>query len=262
MRRQVTRVINDAVPSYAYDDDFIEASRRDGRTRVRVYRLTSPVVVLGSGSKLEMELHLDACQADNIPIVRRYGGGCAVLLDPGNIIVSVAATGLPFGHHQRHFDTLTEWLIRGLDSIGFPGVSQAGICDLCLGEHKIGGACLHRSRDLLYYSVTLLVDPDWAGITRYLKHPPREPAYRRGRPHAEFMRSLRSITPGGESNSNHAMPNMESVAAGLRRVLNPPDLLASASQTSSLTRDSKTVLRPARFPVVPAITSMGVRVEV
>ncbi|MFH1418602.1 MAG: hypothetical protein ABII12_10005 [Planctomycetota bacterium] len=206
-------MIDDAFPAYAYDDDLIDAARRDGRTRVRVYRLTAPVVVLGSGSRPDVELYVDACRADNVPIVRRRGGGCAVSLDPGNIIVSVAATGLPFGHHQRHFDTLTNWLIGGLERIGIPGVRPAGICDLCIGERKIGGACLRRFRDLLYYSASLLVAPDLDGVTRYIKHPPREPAYRRGRPHTEFMGSLRSITPDAEQ-----------VAADLRHVLDPPEL--------------------------------------
>ena len=177
-------------PAYDYDDDLIAAVRRDGRTRVRVYRLTSPAVVLGSGSRPEREVNLDACADDGVPILRRRGGGCAVVLDPGNVIVSVAAAGLPFGHHQWHFDRLTAWLIDGLSRIGVRGVRQAGICDYVLGDRKIGGACLHRSGDVLYYSTTLLVDPDMEAVTRYLQHPPREPDYRGGRDHAAFMGSL------------------------------------------------------------------------
>jgi lipoate-protein ligase A len=182
--------MNDDYPLYTYDDDLMDAARADGRTRVRVYRITRPVVVLGSGSRPEVELNLEACQRDGIPIMRRRGGGCAVVLDPGNVIVSVVATGLPFGRHRRSFDLLTQWLIDGLARIGIPGVGQAGICDLALGEKKIGGACLHRSGDLLYYSTTLLVDPDIDLAMRYLRHPPREPDYRQGRDHADFMGSL------------------------------------------------------------------------
>ncbi|MCP4590875.1 MAG: hypothetical protein GY842_09020 [bacterium] len=201
-----------AFPPYAYDDDLIRATRRDDRTRVRVYRMTNTVVVLGSGSRAEVELQLESCHADHVPILRRRGGGCAVVLDPGNVIVSVVMTGLPFGHHRRHFDVLTSWLIAGLERIGFSGVSQAGICDLALGERKVGGACLHRSRDLLYYSTSLLIDPDLEKVTRYLRHPPREPGYRRGRSHRGFMGSLGPAVAGMAGR----------VATHLRHALQPP----------------------------------------
>ena len=216
-------------PIYAYDDDLITATRRDDRTRVRVYRLTSSVVVLGSGSQPEVEVNLDACADDGVPILRRCGGGCAVVVDPGNIVVSVVAAGLPFGHHQRHFDRLTAWLIEGLDRIGVHGVKQAGTCDYVLADRKVGGACLHRSRDLLYYSTTLLVDPDRAGVMRYLRHPPREPDYRAGRSHAAFMGSL-SLSAAGAGSVPSWLLDLEQVAARLRRKLKPPDLTAMVNR--------------------------------
>ncbi len=210
-------------PSYAYDDDLIAAARRDGRPRVRVYRLKAPVAVLGSGSRPEVELNIDACRSDGLPILRRRGGGCAVLLDPGNVIVSVVATGLPFGRHRACFDTLTAWLIDGLARIGIPDVRQMGICDLTLDDRKIGGACLHRSRDLLYYSASLLVLLDIDAVTRYIAHPPREPDYRSGRPHATFMGSLTST--GEAADADH-------VASALRQTLEPSDLTLAVRSTS------------------------------
>ena len=208
-------MVDSDFPSYTYDDDLVRATRRDDRTRVRVYRLADTVVVLGSGSRPDQELHLDACHADRVPILRRRGGGCSVVLDTGNVIVSVVMTGLPFGHYRRHFDTLTGWLAEGLERIGIPGVSQAGICDLVMGDKKIGGACVHRSRDLLYYSVSLLVDPDMDRVTRYLKHPPREPDYRGGRHHISFMGALAAL----DATASHSV---ERVATRLRHTLQPP----------------------------------------
>lgn len=208
--------MDDAFPTYAYDDDLIAAARRDGRTRVRVYRLEVPVAVLGAGSRPAVELNLDACREDGLPILRRRGGGCAVLLDPGNVIVSVVAIGLPFGRHRACFDLLTAWLIDGLARIGIPGVRQAGVCDLTLSGMKVGGACLHRSRDRLYYSASLLVRPDRDAVTRYIAHPPREPDYRRGRDHAAFMGSLAS--------AKGAVIEIEQLALALRQALDPPEL--------------------------------------
>ena len=236
-------MVDRAYHPYTYDDDLIEAVRRDRRTRVRVYRLTETVVVLGSGSQADLELYLDACEADDVPILRRRGGGCAVVLDPGNVIVSVVATGIPFGRHRQHFGALTEWLIGGLERIGMPGVSQAGVCDLALGGKKVGGACLRRSRDLLYYTASLLIDPDLKNVARYLKHPPREPEYRRGRSHGDFMGSLAALAL--ESQNDAAIDDerlartaatitgtdTELVAARLRDILRPPVNVISPSSS-------------------------------
>jgi len=126
-------------PPYSQDDELIASVQGDGSTRVSIYCPTSISVVLGTGSSPEKELHIDACQADKIPILKRRGGGCAVVLDPGNVIVSVAAVGLPFGRHRQQFSVFTDWLIAGLERIGFPGIIPQGICDLAFDERKVGG---------------------------------------------------------------------------------------------------------------------------
>jgi lipoate-protein ligase A len=80
----------------------------------------------------------------------------------------------------------------------------------------VGGACIHRTRDLLYYSTTLLCAPELALMERYLRHPPREPGYRHGRRHAEFVGSLL------ERPSLEATARLEAALAGeLQRVALP-----------------------------------------
>ena len=39
---------------------------------------------------------------------------------------------------------------------------------------SVGVASIFQTSDLLYYSATLMVDPDVEKMDRYLKHPPRE----------------------------------------------------------------------------------------
>jgi len=39
----------------------------------------------------------------------------------------------------------------------------------------------------------LLLDADLMLMDRYLKHPPREPAYRQGRSHLDFVMNMRQI---------------------------------------------------------------------
>ncbi len=178
------------VGTYDLDDDLIDATRADRMPRVRVARVANRSVVIGKGSKPEAELNLDACIQDKVPVLKRHGGGCSVVLDPGNLIVSLVLPVREFRKHRKHFSQITRWLIDGLESVGVEGVYHDGISDLVFEDRKIGGSCLYCARDLLYYTSTLLVDPDLDRVSRYLKHPPREPGYRRGRPHGEFMGAL------------------------------------------------------------------------
>ena len=153
------------------------------------------MVVLGRASKPEIELNADACVEDGVPILRRRGGGCAVVIDPGNAIVAVAMPAKGIGGITEHFSRLSAWVIAGLERAGVIGVYHDGISDLVCDDLKIGGACIYRAKDLLLYSATLLVDPDLDLVERYLKHPPREPEYRRGRSHREFMGGIGVLLP-------------------------------------------------------------------
>jgi len=176
-----------AVAPYPYDDDLIEATRRDGRSRVRVYTLADPIVVLGRGSDPDVELNVDAVRADGVPVYKRRGGGCSVVIDPGNVIVSASEALEGLAGFREAFRRRTEWLIEGLAASGVPGVRWDGISDLVLDDRKISGSCVYRSPGLVFYTATLLVEPNLDLVERYLAHPPREPEYRRGRDHRSFM---------------------------------------------------------------------------
>lgn len=175
---------------YTLDDAPIEEATRTGAPVVTVYPPPQAAIVLGRGSRPDRELDLLACRRDRIPVLRRLGGGCAVLLDPGNLIVSAAVPLPGLGMIRRATERLTEWMITGLERAGYPGVTSDGFSDLVLGDRKVGGSCIYRRKGLFFYTTTLLFRPDLDAVERYLKHPPREPEYRRGRGHREFMGSL------------------------------------------------------------------------
>ncbi len=180
---------------YEVDEDLLASVRATGRARVRVYPATRTVVVLGRGSRLHIECHAAACRADGVPVLRRRGGGCAVVLDPGNVVVSAATPAPGLGHVRRLFDAFSQWVIDGLGRVGVAGIERRDVCDLCRQDRKVGGAALYRAKDLVFYSTTLLVDPDVELMDRYLPHPPREPRYRAGRPHADFVTRI-TADPG------------------------------------------------------------------
>lgn len=172
------------------DEALLDAVRADGRARWTLRPCDATAIVLGRGSRPEVELRLEAALADGVPVFRRRGGGCAVLLDPGNLIASAALPLPGIGGSKAAFARLSTWLIDALAAAGAPGVTQRGISDLARDDRKVGGSAIYREQGLLYYSSTLLITPDLAAMERWLAHPPREPDYRAGRRHADFVGTL------------------------------------------------------------------------
>jgi len=183
-------------PPWNQDDDLIEHTRTTGRAAVRFSIPDNVQVVMGSSSRQEDEVHLPACRKDNVPVLRRRTGGGTVVLDPGNIIVSVALPSHGIGSIDRHVDRIMAWLINCLERITHKTIKRLGYSDLAIDGAKISGSGMRNTRDVFYFSATLLVSPDISLMDRYLKHPPKEPTYRQNRPHNHFVRAINpSATP-------------------------------------------------------------------
>ncbi len=178
------------IGDYSWDDDLLETVKRTGTPRVNVYAFPELAVVLGRGSRPEVELNLENISSDGVPVLRRKGGGCSVVLDPGNVIVSIVIPMPGFGGSKEAFTKISEALTDALSAVGVPGVRKVDASDLVLDNMKIGGACIYRPIGLLYYTTTILYQPNIQLVNRYLQHPPREPGYRAGRSHGEFMGNL------------------------------------------------------------------------
>ncbi len=182
-------------PRYGDDDALVAATRADGLARIRVSRPDRVRVVLGRGSRADVELHLDSCVADGVEIVRRPGGGCAVVLDPGNLTIAIALPAPGISDNPRWFATITAWMIDALADAGVPDVATDGVSDLVIANRKVGGSCIHRASGVLHYAASLLVSPDVELMERWLRHPPREPNYRARRTHADFVGSIAEFSP-------------------------------------------------------------------
>ena len=184
------------IPRWDDDDPLVSRCRETGRPVVAVRPAPRIEIVLGRGSRPDLELNLPAVLADGVPVRRRPGGGCAVVLDPGNLLVTVVLPVPGIGGVRAWFDRVTDWMVECLAACGVPGVERQGVSDLALADRKVSGSALHRSRGIVHYAATLLVDPRVDLVERWLAHPPREPAWRRGRPHREFMGGLAERVPG------------------------------------------------------------------
>lgn len=160
---------------------------------VRVLEAREVVVVLSRSRDPAREVYLTRCQEAGIPVVVRPSGGGAVVLAPGVVGASVVA-GMRAGElfPEPYFARFGAAVTRALAASGVGGVTTRGFSDLCLGDRKIAGSSLRLWGGRVLYQVSLLVDLELELLERLLATPSRAPAYRHGRPHREFVTSLRA----------------------------------------------------------------------
>jgi len=177
------------------DEDLLLRVKEEGGMRYRLWEPAFPVVVLGRSSRPEEEIWGQNCATDGIRVIKRAGGGKSVLLSPGMLVISVAAETKPFPGHLYYAKAVNQIIEKALASFGVGNINHRGVSDLALGDRKVLGCCLYitRSRDrwIFFYQGSLLFDLDLNLMARYLKNPPWEPEYRRGRTHQEFLTTLR-----------------------------------------------------------------------
>ncbi|MBX9703249.1 MAG: hypothetical protein K2X39_03765, partial [Silvanigrellaceae bacterium] len=159
----------------------------------RFFETKRRVVVLSSSNNPSIELNLSACKEENIPILRRKGGGGTVVLGKGCVVLTFAFYAKDLFGNKKYFSLINALWIEALGALGVKNLSQQGISDICYQQKKIAGTSIFRKKHLLVYQGSLLVCPEMNGIERLLAHPSREPDYRHGRSHSEFLTSLFSL---------------------------------------------------------------------
>jgi lipoate---protein ligase len=127
-----------------------------------------------------------------VPICRRSSGGGTVLIGPGTLNVTVilpetAGPGLSaVDAAQRHVLGRMADSIRALG----PPLDVLAHGDLVLGDRKCAGSAQRRLSRWFLVHCSILYRFPVERIGRYLTVPHRQPAYRRGRSHREFLCNL------------------------------------------------------------------------
>ncbi|MCK4683373.1 MAG: lipoate--protein ligase family protein [Pirellulales bacterium] len=162
---------------------------------VRAWMPTEPAVILGSSSCLEEEVDSQACKDTGTRILRRPSGGATVVIGPGCLMWSVV-THHPLttpGIKEIH-SSILDPLSRALSKRSRHPVIRRGLSDLAIhaseGERKVSGNSLRVRKHSVLYHGTLLDTFDISLISRVLRHPPREPDYRKHRSHQAFLSNL------------------------------------------------------------------------
>jgi len=156
----------------------------------RCWEASRPVVVVGRSTNLAADVILDTCRDDRVPVLRRFSGGGAVVLGPGCLNYAVVLSLVSWPELTNVAASFRVILGRIVAALGISGLSLAGEADLALGGRKVSGNAQRRGRRALIHHGTLLCAFDSRLATRYLKEPARQPAYRAGRRHADFIGNL------------------------------------------------------------------------
>ncbi len=180
----------DAVRGIEGDFAMLEA----GRAGARVWTCSATAAVLGVSRDAEAEVNADECRRRGVALLRRASGGGTVVVGPGTVQYAIllphlagdAALSLGAAKSESN-DAVRDALARcGVDA----KLTSDASGDLRIGDRKVGGLALRRHRDATLVHGTLLMSADLELIGAILRHPAREPEWRRGRPHAEFLASL------------------------------------------------------------------------
>ena len=159
---------------------------------LRLWESPRPVVVIGRSSQVDDEVDRSVTTELGIPVLRRVSGGAAIVCGPGCLMYAVVQrtqTDMPMlAIDQIHQLVMSKFAdaLRPLQ----PQVEVKGICDLTIDGRKVSGNSLRCGRRSFLYHGTLLYDFPLELLYRCLRHPPRQPDYRRDRQHEAFVANL------------------------------------------------------------------------
>ena len=159
---------------------------------LRFWEPSEYFVVVGYANKVTDEVHHLFCDFSGIPILRRCTGGGAVLQGPGVLNYSLilradgelhnipATNGFILKHHQAALATLLR-----------APVEIQGHTDLAIGGLKFSGNSQRRKKRFLLFHGSILIHLDIDLVEKTLRFPSRQPEYRLGRSHSDFLMNLK-----------------------------------------------------------------------
>ena len=173
-----------------------EAAFAVARETLRLWEPAQTMVVVGRSSQVATEVNVDRCRAEGVPIFRRSSGGAAIVAGKGCLLYAVVLS-YERRPHLRMLDQAHRFVLeRNKAAIAslHAGIELRGTSDLAIAGRKFSGNSLRCKRGHLLYHGTLLVDFPLASVQTLLGTAPRQPEYRAGRSHSEFLTNLHVST--------------------------------------------------------------------
>lgn len=176
----------------AVDERLAREAAQTGRRVLRLWWGSGPTAVLGCGDKAEAALDLDECERRGVGWVKRVTGGGTVLQAHEVLNYSYTAPDAGRFDMQLVFEQGARLIVGALGRLGV-SADQRGISDVAVGDLKISGNAQARKWKAVLLHGTVLVDVDRELMAAVLRHPSREPEYRNGRGHGEFVVTLADL---------------------------------------------------------------------
>ena len=177
----------------ACDEALLESAEAgEGGTVLRFWESPTYFVALGYTNKAAIEANLSACEAQNVPILRRCSGGGTVLQGPGCLnyaLVHAVEAGQALNVGATNA-LVMETNRRALESVLARPIELAGHTDLALEGRKFSGNAQKRKARFFLFHGTILLDFDLDLVEKLLLPPSKEPDYRARRSHLEFIRNI------------------------------------------------------------------------
>jgi lipoate-protein ligase A len=231
--------------------DFFEEHGGDGL--LRFWEPKDYFVVVGYGNHVAKEVNVAACEREKIPILRRCSGGGTILQGPGCLNYSLvlkiedggplgsitAANRFIMGRNREAIETE----VRGRRPE--VGIEIRGCTDLVtrhssLDTHlKFSGNAQRRKKNFLLFHGTFLLDFDIALIDKFLRMPSKEPDYRKGRSHTDFLTNV-DLPADAVKRSLERIWNASDLPAGGRRSqaeVVPHDAIALLARDKYVTKE-------------------------
>ncbi|MEZ6045181.1 MAG: lipoate--protein ligase family protein [Planctomycetaceae bacterium] len=159
---------------------------------LRLWELPYSAVIVGRSNKLGLNVAYDACRTAGVPVIRRTSGGGTVLLGPGCLVFSLL---VPFKEHPGIRESI-ELILGRIGNRLQQGITDSssiqleGISDLTIDGLKFSGNSQRWIKNNCLHHGTILYDFPLAQAAQLLTRPEREPEYRAGRTHLEFITNL------------------------------------------------------------------------
>lgn len=148
-------------------------------------------LILGRSNTAENSLVEELVLNDKIDVYQRPSGGEAVLLSENTLVVSCKFKIKNVLKTHEYFDRINKKIIKALENQNVKNLYQKGISDISINEKKILGSSIYRKSDTVFYHAVINISEDIDNIQKYLKHPGKEPDYRKGRDHKSFVTNLK-----------------------------------------------------------------------
>ena len=177
------------VKKYNLPDSYLFENNAD-TPLVKVWIPDETCIVLGRSNHPLDSLFIEKVIEDRIPVYKRPSGGETVLLSNKMLVLSISARQTALKSGKSYFEKYNAKVISVLKNLGIDELGFKGISDIVINNMKILGSAVYQNKDIVFYHAVINVSESISLISKYLKHPMREPDYRIGRDHKEFVTSL------------------------------------------------------------------------